>query len=277
MIEKASGGSLRPAVSDEGALGRVAFGAAGAVKVKPMRRVVAPAVMLAIAVLAVAVRTQPVLSESPDQRVEGPPLAQSLVADGRAMEYVRGLTAIGPRLTGSASYERAADWAASELRAAGIERVGFEPFSIPDGWERERASARLVAPIQRPVPIAALGWTPAPAGGEIEAEIVTLNDVAPEKVAAQHSLAGRIVLLPAGDAGGNPATQATRRRALDAALRAAGVRANLSADFDRDNSLSARDRTFGASVGALPAAQIGRDDAAPIRELRDRGPGRSAY
>ena len=91
-----------------------------------MRRrfVVAAAAAVAVAALAAAVRAQP-------------PLAQLLVTDGRAIEYVRGLTAIGPRLTGSASYERAADWAAGELRAAGVERVGFEPFSIPDGWERE--------------------------------------------------------------------------------------------------------------------------------------------
>src|SRR5438309_2337506 len=225
-----------------------------------MRRrfVVAAAAAVAVAALAAAVRAQP-------------PLAQLLVTDGRAIEYVRGLTAIGPRLTGSASYERAADWAAGELRAAGVERVGFEPFSIPDGWERERASARIVAPIQRPLQIAALGWTPSLAAGEIEgeieAEIVAVNDLTPEKIAVQPSLFGRIVLLPSGDAGGNPATQATRRRALDAALRVAGVRAILSADLDPDNTLSARDRTPGAAIGALPAAQIGRNDATTIREL----------
>jgi carboxypeptidase Q len=228
-----------------------------------MRRRFVVAAAVAVAALSVAARAQP-------------PLARSLVADGRAMDYARGLTAIGSRLTGSANYERAAEWAAGELRAAGIERVGFEPFSIPDGWERERASARLVAPIQRPLEIAALGWTPSLAGGEIEADIVAVNDLTPERIAAQQSLSGRVVLLPSGDTGGNPATQATRRRALDAALRTAGVRAILSADLDTGNSLSARDRTFGAAIGALPAAQIGRDDAATIRELMNRGPVRIA-
>ena len=222
-----------------------------------MRRCFAIAVPLAMATLAAAPRAQP-------------SLAASIVADGRSLDYVRGLTALGSRLTGSANYERAAEWAAAELRAAGIERVAFETFTIPDGWERDRASARLVAPIARPLQIAALGWTPSLADGEIEAEIVTVDDLATEKIAAQHSLSGRIVLLPSGDAIGNPATQAARRRALDTALRAAGVRAILSPDFDPDNSLSARDRTFGATIGALPAAQIGRDDATTIRELLRR-------
>jgi len=192
------------------------------------------------------------------------------------MEYARGLTAIGPRLAGSANYERAAEWAAGQLRAAGIERVGFEPFTIPDGWERERASARLVAPVARPLQVAALGWTPSLGDEEIDAQVVALDDVAPENISAQHALTGRIVLLPPGDAGGNPATQAARKRALDTALRAAGVRAMLSADLEPGNSLSARDRTFGAAVGALPAAQIGRDDARALRELIGRGPVRIA-
>src|SRR5262249_16288226 len=137
-------------------------------------------------------------------------------------------------------------------------------------WERERATARIVAPVERTLQIAALGWTPSLAGGEIESEVVSLNELEPEKMAAMPSLAGRIVLMPPGDAGGNPATQAARRRGLDAALRAAGARAILSADLDPDNSLSARDRTLGATIGALPGAQIGRDDASAIRDLLNR-------
>src|SRR5262249_51363972 len=221
-----------------------------------MRRLVISAGLVA-AVLAPAPRAQP-------------RLAQSLVADGRAMDYTRGLTTMGPRLTGSAGYQRAAEWAAAQLRAAGIERVLFEPFTIRDGWERERATARIVAPVERTLQIAALGWTPSLAGGEIESEVVSLNELEPEKIAAMPSLAGRIVLMPPGDAGGNPATQAARRRGLDAALRAAGARAILSADLDPDNSLSARDRTLGATIGALPGAQIGRDDASAIRDLLNR-------
>src|SRR5258706_10810347 len=78
-----------------------------------------------------------------------PPPARTVVASGRAFDYVRGLTAIGPRLTGTAAYRRAAEWTADELRAAGVDRVALEPFSIVDGWERERASAQIVAPVAR--------------------------------------------------------------------------------------------------------------------------------
>lgn len=205
-----------------------------------------------------------------------PPLAQSVVATGRAYEYVRGLTAIGPRVTGTAAYQRAAEWIAGELRGAGVDRVAFEPFTIADGWERERAAARIVAPVERTLHVAALGWTPSTPPDGLEAEVVAVRELAPEKIAALRSLAGRIVLLPAGDVGGNPATLTRRRRDLDAALRDAGARAILSPDSDRDNALSARDRTFGATVGALPAAQLGREDADAIRQLLERGPVRVA-
>jgi hypothetical protein len=226
-----------------------------------MRRVLALAAPLAVA-----------LTTAPQAQ---PPLAESVLTNGRAFDYVRSLTDIGPRVTGTAAYQRAAEWAAGQLRAAGLDHVAFEPFTIADGWERERASAWIVAPVERTLRIAALGWTPSTPADGLEAEVVAVSELAPEKIAALRSLAGRIVLLPAGDVGGNPATL-TRRRDLDAALRDAGVRAILSPDTDRDNALSARDRTFGAAIGALPAAQIGREDADAIRRLLDRGPVRIA-
>jgi len=114
-----------------------------------------------------------------------------------------------------------------------------------------------------------------PADG-LEAEVVAVSDLAPEKIGALPSLAGRIVLLPADDAGGSSATLTRRRRALDNALRDAGARAILSPDTERGNTLTARDRTFGATVGALPAAQIGRDDADAIRRFLAEGPVRIA-
>jgi carboxypeptidase Q len=227
-----------------------------------MRRVLA-----LVALLAVAPGTAP--------RAEPPP-AQAVVAGGRVFDYVRGLTAIGPRLTGTTAYRRAAEWTADELRAAGVDRVALEPFSIADGWERERAGAQIVAPVARTLHVAALGWTPSTPADGLEAEVIAVSELAPEKIAALRALAGRIVLLPAGDVGGNPSTVTRRRRDLDVALRDAGARAILSPDTDRDNALTARDRTVGATLGALPAAQIGREDADAIRRLLDRGPVRIA-
>src|SRR4051794_1469360 len=120
-------------------------------------------------------------------------IARSVVADRQVMEYVRGLTALGPRLTGTAGYQRAAEWAAAELRTAGAGRVGFEAFTIPDGWERESASATITVPVQKTLRAASLGWMPS-TPGPIEAELVAVSESAPEKVAGiAAQVGGRIV------------------------------------------------------------------------------------
>jgi hypothetical protein len=222
---------------------------------------------------ALAIAAVQALALAAAPAAQAPSLARTVVADSRVMEYVRDLTALGPRLTGTAAYQRAADWAAAQLRASGVETVAFEPFTVPDAWERERASAQVVAPQSVPLRVAALGWTPS-TPGVIEAEVVALADSSPGQTAGSGALVdGRIVLLPAGDSGGGTFSSATvRRRALDRALSKAGALAILAPELERDDELIAHDRTIGATTGALPVAQIVRDDADAIRRLLDAGP-----
>ncbi len=72
---------------------------------------------------------------------------------------------IGPRLTGSGAMKRANDWAAERMRAYGLERVRLEPYTIPVGWERGTATARVVRPDNgMALAAAAMAWTPGTAG-----------------------------------------------------------------------------------------------------------------
>jgi hypothetical protein len=200
-----------------------------------------------------------------------PQLAATVIRERHTIEYVRELTAIGPRLTGTASLERAARWAAEQLRAAGVVNVTLEPFTIADGWQREHAAGRIVAPVEQPLHLAALGWTPSTPDGGIVGDVVSIDRLAPDRITASPSrVAGRIVLLRDDEASGSADAVAQRHRALDVALRDAGALAILSPDPGA-NLLSARDRAAGATVGVLPAAQIGSEDARTIRRLLDRG------
>ena len=198
-------------------------------------------------------------------------LARSSVRGGKALEYVRGLTEIGPRLTGSAAYQRAADWSADQFRAMGIMRVSLEPFTIERGWERVSARARIVAPADRPLHVASLGWSPSTPAGGLEGEVAALSAFSPDALPPRDVLQGRIVLLPDGDPPGSFDMAARTRQRLAVALRAAGVVAILSADSDPDNELSARGFEFSTAISVLPAAQIGRDDAESIRGGLARG------
>ena len=199
-------------------------------------------------------------------------LARSSLSQGKSLEYAGQLAAIGPRITGSTSYQRAAEWGAERFRAIGLTRVAFEPFTLERGWERVSARARLVAPEDRQLHVASLGWMPSTPEGGIDGDVVALDRFALDAMPEPRSLPGRIALLPEGDPPGDLAAAAATRRALAVALRAAGVLAMLSPDGDAGNQLSARGFGFSTAVGVLPAAQIGRDDAQTIRSLLARGP-----
>ncbi|HMF93558.1 MAG TPA: M20/M25/M40 family metallo-hydrolase [Vicinamibacterales bacterium] len=223
-----------------------------------MRRAL-PALLLAFAVVYATATAEP-------------QLAATIVRERHTLEYVRELTAIGPRLTGTPTFERAAQWAAQQLRAAGIAGVTLEPFTIADGWERDRATARIVAPIDRPLDVAALGWTPSTPDGGVVGDVVSIDHVTADRIASDPTrVHGRIVLLRDDETSGPADVVARRRRALDAALRDAGALAILSPDPDGQRLLGARDRAAGATMGVLPAAQVTADDARTVRRLIERG------
>ena len=199
-------------------------------------------------------------------------LARSSVSGGQSLRYTTELTTIGPRLTGSSTYQRAAEWAADQFLAIGLTRVASQAFTIECGWERVSARGRITAPTERSLHVASLGWMPSTPEGGFDADLVALDTYSLDTLGARGALQGRIVLLPEGDPPGDPATAARHRGALAVALRAAGVLAMLSPDSDSGNELSARGFGFSTVIGVLPAAQIGRDDAQLLRDLVARGP-----
>ena len=199
-------------------------------------------------------------------------LARSSLAGGRSLDYARQLTAIGPRLTGTAAYERAAGWAVARFHDVGLPQVVREPVAIEHGWERISASARIVAPQERAVHVESLGWSPSTPEGGLDAEVVALDSFSLDAPAALRPLQGRIVLLPEGDPPGDSDVAGGMHRRFGVALRTAGALAMLSPDGGADNVLNARGFGFGTDLAVLPAAQLGRDDARAIRGLLARGP-----
>src|SRR5689334_20284022 len=115
--------------------------------------------------------------------------------NGRAYDYTRALTEdIGARLTGTAAYERAAEWAADRFRDAGLSNVHLEPFTVPRGWRRDApARGRIVSPIEQPLVVESVGWSPSTPDAGVEGDVAMLD--------ARGSLdraRGRIALLTGG-------------------------------------------------------------------------------
>lgn len=82
---------------------------------------------------------------------------------------------IGPRLTGSAALKRANEWTAEKMRGYGLSNVHLEKWTIPVGWERGPATARIVEPqINCSLILAAEGWTPG-TNGKVLGDVVVVN------------------------------------------------------------------------------------------------------
>jgi hypothetical protein len=109
----------------------------------------------------------------------------------------------GPRLTGSPNHKAAAEWAAAQLRSWGLENVRLEPWNFNrPGWQNERLSAHITAPVRDHLVCEALAWTPG-TNGPVSAQAFHL--VPPERPTREQLTAflegvrqqvkGRVVLV----------------------------------------------------------------------------------
>jgi len=107
-------------------------------------------------------------------------LDQRILDDAKkGSEVIANLTylsdAIGPRLTGSSNLKRAIEWGAAKMKDYGLTNVHKEPWTIPEGWQRGYAHARLIEPeTGRSLSLASMGWSPG-TGGKITADVVILK------------------------------------------------------------------------------------------------------
>ncbi|MGL4424364.1 MAG: hypothetical protein ACRCZF_27160, partial [Gemmataceae bacterium] len=81
---------------------------------------------------------------------------------------------IGPRLTGSPGLERANKWTESKMKEYGLENVRLEPWEVPVGWTRGHARLTLLEPTQKPLTVAAAGWTPS-TKGKVSGDVVLME------------------------------------------------------------------------------------------------------
>jgi carboxypeptidase Q len=113
---------------------------------------------------------------------------------------------IGPRLTGSAALERASQWTAQKMTSYGLSNVHLEAWSIPAGWERGTATARIIEPDNgRSLILAAMGWTPG-TKGRIEGDVVVLTARTSKELAAYKGKLKNAIVLRGKPADVRPIT-----------------------------------------------------------------------
>jgi hypothetical protein len=211
---------------------------------------------------------------SEELKAESSRIAASVLT-GTSMETLRELTdGFGGRVTGTASYQRSAEWAAEKFRSYGIENVRLEPFSMASGWQRGPARAAILAPVQRVIAVQSLGWSsPTPKGG-IRGEVVIVDDLDGDKIRQKAGeLKDKIVMLDRAKifADGYAKIMGKLNRCYQL-FRDAGALAVVFPDRISNNALDATTGEWSDHIKPIPVAQIGMEDSTLIRRYLEKGP-----
>ncbi|MFO1010149.1 MAG: M20/M25/M40 family metallo-hydrolase [Planctomycetota bacterium] len=87
--------------------------------------------------------------------------------DNRVQEHLRHLTKeIGPRLTGSKHFDRAAEWCRSQFAAWGLDARLEKWGEFPAAFDRGPSRGRIVAPVEEPLVFLTAAWTPGTDGAK---------------------------------------------------------------------------------------------------------------
>jgi hypothetical protein len=209
---------------------------------------------------------------SPETRDAVRQLIGDSILNGKAYEYDGHLAdMIGPRLTGSSNYMRAAEWAEQQFKALGLTNVHTEEWTIPATWEPEGpATGRIVKPVEHQLHIYSLGWSPSTPKDGVAGEVVYVPSLLPEALDAQKAqLAGAIALVDRSSYGEKPTVG--RILAGFEHLQSFSATAILTAGIaNGGESLTAL--SFSGRIAPVPEAQIGLEDVLLIKRLLERGP-----
>ncbi len=182
----------------------------------------------------------------------------------------------GARLTGTEAYDQAAEWAAAQFRAAGIQDVKFEPITLPNGWQRGWAESYMYSPLHKKLHLESVSWSPSTPAGGVKGDVVVVSDISELALRARASeIKDHIVFFDMDRvfAGGFNKNYA-KLIASYAVFKSLGAQALVLADAVPNNVLGDwLDIDNGTGkVQPLPIAEIGMEDAILIRRLLSKGP-----
>lgn len=233
--------------------------------------------LLALCAQALA-QTTPARKPSDELRQSAARLAGSVLVGGRAWDYLKGLAdGFGGRLSGSPAYERSAEWAAEQFRAAGVKDVRLEEWQLDSTWQRvTEGRGRIVAPVERKLNVESLGWSPSTPAGGVRGEVMLVSDVTPAAIRSQAArIKGKVVMLDVGRLFAENVWKAYQLLiASQAHFKEAGALALIIPGRVANNAHSATSFNWGAMLAPLPEAQVGMEDAKLIERLLTEQPAR---
>ena len=178
---------------------------------------------------------------------------------------------IGNRLSGSPALERAVAWSAEQMKAAGLSNVRIIPAKVPH-WVRGEESARMVAPLDKPLHMLGLGMSVGTPPEGITAEVVAVSDFDELEKLGRGQSAGQDRALQRGVSRllADGAVSPHRRLARRGAGRGGGAGAFGDAAGHAD-SAHRRDALRRRASRAIPAAAVSPEDAMMMARLTADG------
>ena len=234
--------------------------------------------LLALCAQALAQQGAPARKPSEEVRRASAALAGSVLVGGRSWDYLKGLAdGFGGRLSGSPAYERSAEWAAEQFRAAGVKDVRLEEWQMESTWQRgAEGHGRIVAPIERRLSVESLGWSPSTPPGGVRGEVILVSDITPAAIRSQAArIKGRVVMLDVARLFAENVWKAYQLLIASQPLfKEAGALALVIPGRVPNNAHSATSLNWGSTLAPLPEAQVGMEDATLIRRLLEEQPAR---
>jgi hypothetical protein len=185
-------------------------------------------------------------------------LIAAALADRHSLDRLEYLCdRIGNRLSGSESLQRASEWAATEMRKAGLENVQMTPVKVPR-WVRGLEFATMVEPMQKRLAMIGFGMSVGTPPDGLTGEVIPVAD--PEQLAALggDKVAGKIVLFT---------PQATSKTIANGPFKAAAMGAiAVLIQSGHTRGLEYVDRP-----PAIPAAVVSMEDALMMQRLVRKG------
>ena len=212
------------------------------------------------------------LAPTPETSTQLRALIGDTVLNGQAYEYDRQLAdTIGPRLTGSANYMRAAEWAQDKFKSFGLSNVHTEEWTIPATWEPESAAiGHITSPVNHLLHIYSIGWSPSTPKHGISGQVVYVPSLVAADIEKQKDkLKGSIALLDAASFGEKPRFDEILQ-GIDS-MRSDGIIAILIPG-GTNGTESLLTLNVSATIDPTPEAQIGSEDVSLIKRLLDHGP-----
>ena len=173
---------------------------------------------------------------------------------------------IGNRLSGSPSLERAIAWSVEQMKAAGLSNVRVIPVKVPH-WVRGAESARMIAPLDKPLHMLGLGGSIATPAGGITADVIAVSDFDDLARLGRDKVQGKIVVynedyMGYGSSRVYRSTGASRAAALGAVAALVRSATPLAMQIPHTGEMS-----YDLNQPKIPTAAISPEDAIMLERL----------